>query len=70
MDALASQLKDGPPGEVTVRLRAARTLPIETVKGATLDLQELAARVNRERGAVNGRVSLVILGEVSEPKGR
>jgi biopolymer transport protein ExbD len=70
MAALAAQLKDGPPGEVTVRLRAERTLPIETVKDATLDLHALENRVNRERGAANGRVTLVILGEVSEPKGR
>lgn len=53
-------------GEVRVRIRADRSLPIETIKAVTLDLQGLEVRLNRGRAA-NERLSIVILGEVSEP---
>ncbi len=61
---LAEELKPA-QGEVKLRLRAAKSLPIETIKGVTLDLQELESRLNRGRDA-KARVQLVILGEVSE----
>ena len=54
-------------GEIRIRLRAARSLPIETIKAVTLDLQELEARLNHGREAGTGRLQLTILGEVSEP---
>lgn len=54
-------------GEVRVRLRAHKSLPIETIKGITLDLQELEARLNRTRPAAMERLKIVVLGEVSEP---
>jgi biopolymer transport protein ExbD len=53
-------------GEVKVRLRADKNLPIETIKGVTLDLQELETRLNRGREAGKGRVQIIVLGEVSE----
>jgi biopolymer transport protein ExbD len=54
-------------GEIKIRLRADKSLPIETIKGLTLDLQDLEARLNRARPATQGKLQLVILGEVSEP---
>jgi hypothetical protein len=56
----------GEIGEARVRLRADRLLPIETIKGATIDLQEIESRLNRGRDP-NSRLSIVITGEVSEP---
>jgi biopolymer transport protein ExbD len=53
-------------GEVNVRLRADRDLPIETVKGVTLELQGLEVRLNRQRD--KGKLRFVITGEVSEPQ--
>jgi len=53
-------------GEIKIRLRAEKSLPIETIKAVTLDLQELEARLNRGREG-KGRLQLTILGEVSEP---
>lgn len=53
-------------GEVKVRLRADRSLPIETIKGVTLDLQTMEAALNRGREPAN-RLTLTIVGEVSEP---
>jgi biopolymer transport protein ExbD len=67
--ALAQEVQELPGGEVRIRLRAERRLPIETIKGATLELQELEARLNRARGAGKGKLTFVVLGEVSEPKG-
>lgn len=61
---LGDELKSS-QGEVKVRLRADKGLPIETIKGVTIDLQELEARLNRGKDAKN-RVQFVILGEVSE----
>jgi biopolymer transport protein ExbD len=61
---LASLLKSQ-EGEVKVRLRADKSLPIEAIKGVTLDLQELETRLNRGRDA-KARVQIVVLGEVSE----
>jgi biopolymer transport protein ExbD len=56
---------DQAQGEIKVRLRADKSLPIETLKDLTLDLQELETRLNRGREA-GKRVQLTILGEVSE----
>lgn len=54
-------------GEVKIRLRAEKSLPIETIKGVTLDLQELEATLNRSRDASKGRLQFIVMGEVSEP---
>jgi biopolymer transport protein ExbD len=70
LDALGKDLADVPAGEIRIRLRADRSLPIETIKGATLQLQDLEGRLNRSRGDGKGKLTFVILGEVSEPKGR
>jgi biopolymer transport protein ExbD len=51
-------------GEVKVRIRADRGLPIETVTGLIRDLREMQARINNDPGL--GPLNLVILGEVSE----
>lgn len=63
--ALRSEF-DQVQGEVKVRLRADKRLPIEAIKSMTLDLQELEARLNQARAAAN-RIQIVVLGEVSEP---
>lgn len=68
--ALGKDLRDVPAGEVKVRLRVEKTMPIETVKSVTFDLQSLVESVNRERGSAKGRLTLTVLGEVSEPKSR
>ncbi len=52
-------------GEVNVHLRADRDLPIETVKGITLELQGLEESLNRARE--KGKLKFNIMGEVSEP---
>ncbi len=70
LTALGKDLHDALAGEVKVRLRVEKTMPIETVKGVTFDLQALIASVNRERGSAKGRLTLTVLGEVSEPKTR
>jgi len=54
-------------GEVRIRLRAHKLLPIETIKGITLDLQELETRLNRARPASAEKLRIIVLGEVSEP---
>ena len=48
LDGLTKELQES-AGEVRIRLRADKRLPIETIKLVTLDLQELEARLNRER---------------------
>lgn len=53
-------------GEVKIRLRADKRLPIETIKNATLELQTIEANLNRGRDA-SKRLQIVVLGEVSEP---
>jgi biopolymer transport protein ExbD len=58
---------DGGFLKIKIRLRADKSLPIETIKGVTLDLQELAASLNRGRDASKGRLEFVVVGEVSEP---
>ena len=63
-ERLLSELKDA-EGEVKLRLRAEKSLPIETIKGVTMDLQDLEARLNRGKDAKR-RVQILILGEVSE----
>jgi biopolymer transport protein ExbD len=63
---LAEELADA-TGEVKIRLRAEKSLPIETIKEVTLDLQELEASLNRRREAGKGRLQIIVLGEVSEP---
>jgi biopolymer transport protein ExbD len=65
-DFLARELQDA-EGEVKIRLRADKNLPIETIKDATLGLQELETTLNRARAADKGRLQIVVLGEVSEP---
>jgi biopolymer transport protein ExbD len=67
LDGLFGQLANV-RGEVKVRIRADRDLPIETIKGVTLELQGIEARINRDREPGN-RVTLAIVGEVSEPQG-
>ncbi len=69
IDLLAKELKETPAGEVTVRLRAEKTVPIEMIRDMTADLQALRDRLNQKRGP-GERLTLTILGEVSEPKGR
>lgn len=69
VDALEKLVADR-EGEIKVRLRADRNLPIETIKGITLGVQELEARMNRSRGQGKARVQFVVTGEVSEPKGK
>lgn len=68
LEALTADLKDAPSGEVKVRLRADKDLPIEIIKDTTLALQDLETQLNRSRGAA--KLTLTFLGEVSEPKGR
>ncbi len=65
-DFLAKELQEA-EGEVKIRLRADKSLPIETIKAATLGLQELEANLNRARAADKGRLQIIVLGEVSEP---
>ena len=55
-------------GEINVRLRADRGLPIEAIKGITLELQGLEERLNRQRDPAKGKLRLAITGEVSEPQ--
>lgn len=52
-------------GEIKIRIRADRGLPIDTVTGLIRELRELQARLNRERPA-GSHVAFVVLGEVSE----
>lgn len=66
LEALAKELQ-GAEGEVKIRLRADKSLPIETIKNATLGLQELEATINRARPAGQARLQIVVIGEVSEP---
>ena len=65
---LAKELQDK-NGEIKVRLRAHKSLPIEEIKGVTLGIQELESRLNRDISRVAGpnRLQLTVLGEVSEP---
>jgi len=63
--ALVKELEKADGGEVKIRLRGERSLPIETIKGVVVQLQDLEGRLNRGR---TGRLTFVILGEVSEPK--
>jgi len=55
-------------GEVRIRIRADRSLPIETITGITEELQGLENRINRKRKT--GRITFAISGEVSEPQGK
>ena len=54
-------------GEINVRLRADRGLPIETIKAITLGLHGLEERLNRQRDQ-KAKLRLAITGEVSEPQ--
>jgi len=56
-------------GEARFRIRADETLPVTLVTGVTLELQDLEVRINRGRGN-DKRLKIVVLGEVSEPKGK
>jgi biopolymer transport protein ExbD len=55
-------------GEVRVNIRAHRQLPVEVIKGVTLELQALENQINagRDRGKLD-RVKLQIAGEVRAP---
>ena len=53
-------------GEIKVRIRADRALPIETVTGMIRELRELQARINRERPPGPAQIRIEVLGEVSE----
>ena len=64
--ALAKELEKAEAGEVKIRIRGDRNLPIETIKGVVVQLQDLENRLNRGRGS--GKLTFIILGEVSEPK--
>ncbi len=55
-------------GEVSIRLRADRTLSIEAVRDITLELQGLEKQINNQRDKSKGQLKFEILGEVSEPK--
>jgi len=52
-------------GEIKIRIRADRSLPIETVTNMIREVQELQARLNRERRG-GPALSIVLMGEVSE----
>jgi len=65
VDRLTNELKSF-QGEVKIRLRAEKTMPIETIKAITIDLQDIEAKVNQDRDAKK-RVQIVVVGEVSEP---
>jgi biopolymer transport protein ExbD len=65
--ALVKELEKAEAGEVKIRLRGDRNLPIETIKNVVIQLQDLESRLNRGRGS--SKLTFVILGEVSEPKG-
>jgi hypothetical protein len=54
-------------GEIIIRVRGDRALPVETIQGVTLDLQGLEARLNRGR-APGARLTITVVGEVSEPQ--
>ncbi|MBI3410218.1 MAG: biopolymer transporter ExbD [Planctomycetes bacterium] len=64
LDTLAKQVENG-AGEVRIRLRADRDLPIETIKSITNDLQNLEGRLNAKR---QKKLALSVTGEVSEPE--
>jgi biopolymer transport protein ExbD len=67
LDALGKAL-EGASGEIDLRLRADRDLPIETIKGITLELHALENRLNRQRGQGKGNLRLTLTGEVTEPQ--
>jgi biopolymer transport protein ExbD len=66
--ALEKKLADT-AGEIRLRIRADLDLPVSLVTAATLELQDLEARINRGRGN-DKKLKIVVLGEVSEPKGK
>ena len=63
--ALARQVLET-KGDVKVRLRADRSLPVDVVTATMRKLRELEASINRDRGTKAGRLDLVLLGEVRE----
>jgi biopolymer transport protein ExbD len=66
LDALSKALADE-WGDIQIRIRADRNLPIETIKGITMELQGLEGRLNKQRDPAKGKLKLTISGEVSEP---
>ncbi len=66
IEALTRELQ-GAEGEVKIRLRADKSLPVETIRNATLGVQRLEGTLNAGRPAAQGRLKLIVLGEVSEP---
>ncbi|MCI0376616.1 MAG: biopolymer transporter ExbD [Gemmataceae bacterium] len=69
LGALGKSL-DGAESDIKIRIRADRTLPIEHIRGLTLELQTLEAQLNTQRPAGKGRLKFDITGEVSEPKSK
>jgi biopolymer transport protein ExbD len=67
LDALGKTLASE-SGEINLRLRADRSLPIETIKGITLELHGLEDRLNRQRDQGKAKLRFTITGEVSEPQ--
>jgi biopolymer transport protein ExbD len=67
LDSLGQALANE-QGEINLRLRADRGLPIETIKGITLELQGLEARLNGGRAPEKGKLRFTITGEVTEPR--
>jgi biopolymer transport protein ExbD len=59
---------DAARGEARVRLRAAKTLAVETVLAVTADVQDLEARLNQSRTSPTERLKIIVFGEVSEGK--
>lgn len=56
-------------GQVQIRLRADKSLAIETIRAVTLELQGLEATLNKDRPA-GEKLQFHITGEVSEPKSK
>lgn len=67
LEKLADKLQPA-AGEVKVRIKADQDLPIERIQRTILDLQSLQERLNQGRDAPR-KLTLTILGEVSEPQG-
>jgi biopolymer transport protein ExbD len=68
LQALRRELKDA-SGEVKVRIRADKTLMIDTIRDTMERLQEVGRDLNAERvKSGSARLNLIVTGEVSEPQ--
>ena len=71
MTHIAARLKkdlETVKGTVRINLRGDKTLPIEVIKGATLDLQHVENEINEQRAKLKmERLKLHIAGEVRGP---